>query len=171
MFSATRSEDATLSRLDESSEEESDYEMSDTDCQVCWNLRLPYPEFINTTYEELEDAGVDGCELCDLLRRISEAACVNANALVRDAWNITVSPKVIGEHGDPAYLVVEWDPEEGERSSTRKCTFWESLPRHQVHCTAYIDGSAWRTVSFYLSLGKGCVVHGNFEAITMITYS
>jgi len=141
----------------ESSEEELDHRVSVENCQVCWELQLPVPENVETTYADLQRRAADGCELCELLRRMSEAACSDASTgTVIQSTDAVFVNKRSWEVGEcVAHLEVR-------RWAGVGCTSQSSLYFRLIHyksCTDDVAGSYRYMVSFYAATGRAYIAY------------
>jgi hypothetical protein len=79
------------------------------DCTVCGKLReIPpaHPGY-DVTHAKLKDAAARGCQLCDLLRQVSEVA--HGVHSVNNEASVSVYPHNNHDSGEPAVLSIRWD--------------------------------------------------------------
>jgi len=107
MFSTAYPEDTAILPPDDSSEKNAFQATKCLYCEVCRELALPYTSRSVTTYAKLQRAAADGCELCELLRRLSEWACTDAGrSTPADDETIHVWPGNRGDHEHAVLLKV-----------------------------------------------------------------
>jgi len=147
----------------ESSEEELDHAMSDEDCEVCRCLRLPDPYSLRTTYAKLWSAVADGCELCELLQRVSESACAGADMTIQGTDRVHVKSGVTEVKESLTVTEVNYSPivtEVKESLSWLRVealeagTFQGSLHFCLTRYTSCTDTADWHDVYFYAALGR-----------------
>jgi len=143
---------------DRKTAEDYDHEQ-EFDCAMCRITWSPYSGFHNpnSTYAKLLRTAADGCELCELLCRLSETACTGANTMVQD--DDVVSASTLGRaHASPAYLRVSRKGETG--------TFQGLLHFRLAHYMSCTDTAGYYCypVLFYTKSGKAYIAYENIRS-------